>query len=308
LDKPEPATAVESYRYLSTVNHENFKKNTTSFSSGRELTSISMGCCQSRAAVDRKTTLVDGAEQNPVHSSVAGTRNDESMDMAAVVMVQKLVRKATARRRAAEVRSWQVKKNVPFLKHDRPSTNKWQVFNELDLKEEGDMIRLSHCLEKLVDEIESLPPIGPENFSSNATLMSDMINTNDVQLNVVVESLEPSANYSGPVLPPKLTTESVQDLIEALRKGQELHTKYVFQILAQTRDRLLQQPNVVRTPIPLVDPFLLDGGDASGAGGTSKPGTAANPRCTVVGDLHGQLSDLLVNGHPFFVCTTFTIT
>lgn len=235
-----------------------------------------MGCCQSRAAVDRKTTLVDDPEQNPVHRNAVGTGNDQSMDMAAVVMVQKLVRKATARRRAAEVRSW-------------------QVFNELDLKEEGDMIRLSHCLEKLVDEIDSLPPIGPENFSSNATIMSDMINADDVQLNVVVESLEPSANYSGPVLPPKLTTESVQDLIEALRKGQELHTKYVLQILAQTRDRLLQQPNVVRTSIPLVDPFLLDGVDASGAGDTNKPGTAANPRCTVVGDLHGQLSDLLVH-------------
>ncbi|CAM2720074.1 unnamed protein product [Rotaria socialis] len=82
--------------------------------------------------------------------------------------------------------------------------------------------------------------------------------------NISVES-----SYQGPCIEGPITGNTLIDLIEAFRQGQVLHAKYVCKILHQARVILKSLPNFNRIVLSDVHHVLI------------------------IGDLHGQLADLL---------------
>ncbi|XP_035247761.1 serine/threonine-protein phosphatase with EF-hands 2-like isoform X2 [Anguilla anguilla] len=84
--------------------------------------------------------------------------------------------------------------------------------------------------------------------------------------------------YSGPRLTFPLTVTHAADLVEAFRNKQQLHTRYVLQLLLETWKLLTILPNINRVS------------------------TCQSKEIIICGDLHGQLEDLLFifykNGLP----------
>ena len=93
-----------------------------------------------------------------------------------------------------------------------------------------------------------------------------------------VGKIDISDLYEGVRLADPITLENVQDLVESYKRGQHLHETYVIQIVKAVTDLFQAMPNIKQVNI---DPA---------------------PHITVVGDLHGQLDDLLLifreNGLP----------
>ncbi|XP_071950077.1 serine/threonine-protein phosphatase with EF-hands 2-like [Antedon mediterranea] len=85
-------------------------------------------------------------------------------------------------------------------------------------------------------------------------------------------------SYDGPHPTFPLSHETMLDLIEAFKKKQVLHTKYVLKILKQMQELLKERPNI------------------------SQATTAIAKQITVCGDLHGKIEDLFLifykNGIP----------
>ncbi|XP_037013395.2 serine/threonine-protein phosphatase with EF-hands 1 [Artibeus jamaicensis] len=85
-------------------------------------------------------------------------------------------------------------------------------------------------------------------------------------------------SYTGPRLKFPLTADSLNLLIEAFKKQQVLHASYVLEILFETKEALMQLPNLTRIR------------------------TYPTKEITICGDLHGKLDDLLLifskNGIP----------
>ncbi|XP_037006079.2 serine/threonine-protein phosphatase with EF-hands 2 isoform X5 [Artibeus jamaicensis] len=92
------------------------------------------------------------------------------------------------------------------------------------------------------------------------------------------ESIEVPDNYTGPRLSFPLLPDHATALVEAFRLKQQLHARYVLNLLHETRKYLVQLPNINRVS------------------------TCYSEEITVCGDLHGQLDDLIFifykNGLP----------
>ncbi|XP_036906857.1 serine/threonine-protein phosphatase with EF-hands 2 isoform X8 [Sturnira hondurensis] len=92
------------------------------------------------------------------------------------------------------------------------------------------------------------------------------------------ESIEVPDNYTGPRLSFPLLPDHATALVEAFRLKQQLHARYVLNLLHETRRYLVQRPNINRVS------------------------TCYSEEITVCGDLHGQLDDLIFifykNGLP----------
>ena len=56
--------------------------------------------------------------------------------------------------------------------------------------------------------------------------------------------IEVEADYKGVHLTFPLTVKLVQELIESFKNGRTLHTKYVLQVLSETRKILKEKPNI----------------------------------------------------------------
>ncbi|CAK4628756.1 hypothetical protein AeMF1_015246 [Aphanomyces euteiches] len=97
-------------------------------------------------------------------------------------------------------------------------------------------------------------------------------------LNVVVSQLNISDMYEGVHINHPLTTQNAIDLVDGFKRHQPLHRDYVVQILKATLAMLQEKPNITYLSI------------------------APQPHITVIGDIHGQLDDLLLifreNGLP----------
>ncbi|MBZ3888025.1 Serine/threonine-protein phosphatase with EF-hands 2, partial [Sciurus carolinensis] len=83
------------------------------------------------------------------------------------------------------------------------------------------------------------------------------------------ESIEVPDSYTGPHLSFPLLPDHATALVEAFRLKQQLHARYVLNLLHETRKHLAQLPNINRLS------------------------TCYSEEITVCGDLHGQLDDLI---------------
>eukprot|EP00906_Rhabdomonas_costata_P030178 RCo042620 len=89
---------------------------------------------------------------------------------------------------------------------------------------------------------------------------------------------EPDADYDGPRLPLPLTLESVTALVQYCKSRPKtpVHTRYVVQILVKVREEL-QNTYLSKGPVSQI-----------------QVRSGEHTKLVVVGDLHGQLADLLV--------------
>ncbi|CAF1177588.1 unnamed protein product [Rotaria sordida] len=150
----------------------------------------------------------------------------------------------------------------------------WQIYEKLEYSTEQTESRLRRLFEKLTNQPESLLP------SVAKILQRSRLPVDEREL---LQSTDPDRiavenTYQGPRIKDLITKETFIDLIEAFRKGQLLHERYVCKILHQARNILKALPN--NNAINLLQLHHV----------------------YIVGDLHGQLADLLYifneNGLP----------
>ncbi|CAF2529170.1 unnamed protein product [Rotaria sp. Silwood2] len=128
--------------------------------------------------------------------------------------------------------------------------------------------------EKLLEASDTLSP------SVTKVLQKTGLSVEEKQLLRLTnpDHIQVESNYQGPHIKNSITRSTLVDLIEAFQKGQVLHEKYVYVILHQARAILKTLPNVNH-----IDLYNLH-------------------HIFIIGDLHGQLADLLhifnVNGLP----------
>ncbi|RLO11840.1 hypothetical protein DYB28_001250, partial [Aphanomyces astaci] len=145
---------------------------------------------------------------------------------------------------------------------DRFSLTQWKVqyrrlFNDLESREEADLLELTSFLNALHEYMPRKDDVSDHQLSR--TLSTVQIDISDM--------------YEGVRLDYPLTRQNAIDLVDGFKRHQPLHREYVMQILFSTLAVLQDKPNVTYLNI------------------------APHPHLTVVGDLHGQLDDLLLIFH-----------
>ncbi|CAF4482030.1 unnamed protein product, partial [Rotaria socialis] len=150
----------------------------------------------------------------------------------------------------------------------------WKIHEKLEYSSEQTEGKLRDMFEKLLNSSDILSPSVTKLLQKPGLPVEEkellrLTNPDDIQV---------EANYRGPHIKGQITRSTFVDLIEAFQKKQVLHEKYVNAILHQARSILKTLPNVNR--IDLSNLYHI----------------------FIVGDLHGQLSDLLyifhTNGLP----------
>jgi serine/threonine-protein phosphatase with EF-hand domain len=143
----------------------------------------------------------------------------------------------------------------------------WQIYQAVEYQVELNQTGMQDFLKRLV---EVLPDAVDAEADGNVNTQFDTLISKGWPLNLMV-----SANYKGPELGEELTLDGMAEFLtyfgEQLKdkKLPSVHYKYVFQILVACRKRLKAMSTVV------------------------KVSTRDSRVFTVVGDLHGQLRDLI---------------
>ncbi|XP_061118145.1 serine/threonine-protein phosphatase with EF-hands 2-like [Conger conger] len=152
----------------------------------------------------------------------------------------------------------------------------WNIFQSIEYAGEQDQIKLNNFFGYLMEHFT------PANSERN--LISHIFRENVVCRDIEWErcfnymNIELPEFYTGPRLTFPLTATHAADLVEAFRNKQQLHSKYVLQLLLETWKLLRILPNI------------------------NHVSTCQSKEIIICGDLHGQLEDLLLifykNGLP----------
>ncbi|KAM8939382.1 serine/threonine-protein phosphatase with EF-hands 2 [Pelodytes ibericus] len=153
----------------------------------------------------------------------------------------------------------------------------WSIFQSIEYTGEQDQIKLYDFFNFLMDHFT------PDNSKERdfiCRMFSDEENLKDTELDKYCdyESVEVSKSYTGPQITFPLKPTHATALVEAFKQKQQLHARYVLQILHETKKHLKLLPNIKRVS------------------------TSYSKELTICGDLHGRLDDLFLifykNGLP----------
>ncbi|TMW58511.1 hypothetical protein Poli38472_010070 [Pythium oligandrum] len=149
----------------------------------------------------------------------------------------------------------------------------WKLFNDLENREEADVLELSVFLDALtrympgVKGSDSSPPPS-ENVALSKTVSEQVVGQIDIA-NMYLQSSE---------LGEVITLEAVKELIESCKNGLKIPRQEIIRVVNQAMRIFKQESTLVNVTI------------------------APANHITVIGDLHGQLDDLLIifreNGFP----------
>ncbi|XP_035878214.1 serine/threonine-protein phosphatase with EF-hands 2 isoform X8 [Phyllostomus discolor] len=153
----------------------------------------------------------------------------------------------------------------------------WSIFQSIEYAGQQDQVKLHDFFSYLVDHFT--PSSHNERDFLNRMFTEDSIPQDSEMENCSdYESIEVPDDYTGPRLSFPLLPDHATALVEAFRLKQQLHARYVLNLLHETRKHLVQLPNINRVS------------------------TCYSEEITVCGDLHGQLDDLIFifykNGLP----------
>ncbi|NXV96914.1 PPE2 phosphatase, partial [Calonectris borealis] len=153
----------------------------------------------------------------------------------------------------------------------------WRIFQSIEYACEQDQIKLHDFFSYLMDHFT--PSSNKErDFISRMFISGESFKEAELEKYCDYESMEVPDSYTGPRLSFPLLPDHATALLEAFKQKQQLHARYVLNLLHETRKHLKQLPNI------------------------SHVSTCYSEEVTVCGDLHGQLDDLFLifykNGLP----------
>uniref|UniRef100_A0A8B9NGX0 Serine/threonine-protein phosphatase with EF-hands n=1 Tax=Accipiter nisus TaxID=211598 RepID=A0A8B9NGX0_9AVES len=153
----------------------------------------------------------------------------------------------------------------------------WRIFQSIEYACEQDQIKLHNFFSYLMDHFT--PSSSKErDFISRMFISGESFKEAELEKYCDYESLEVPDSYTGPHLSFPLLPDHATALLEAFKHKQQLHARYLLNLLHETRKHLKQLPNI------------------------SHVSTCYSEEITVCGDLHGQLDDLFLifykNGLP----------
>ncbi|XP_076193556.1 serine/threonine-protein phosphatase with EF-hands 2 [Aptenodytes patagonicus] len=153
----------------------------------------------------------------------------------------------------------------------------WRIFQSIEYACEQDQIKLHNFFSYLIEHFT--PSSSKErDFISRMFVSGESFKEAELEKYCDYESMEVPDSYTGPRLSFPLLPDHATALLEAFKQKQQLHARYVLNLLHETRKHLKQLPNI------------------------SHVSTCYSEEVTVCGDLHGQLDDLFLifykNGLP----------